>query len=361
MDPISQAVLGASVAQAVVQTRLGKGLGGRRAALLGAAGGVAPDFDVLIRSSGDPLMALEFHRHFTHSLAFIPIGGLLVGLPALWWARRRDWREDGPDSAQISALLIFAATTLGWATHGLLDAFTSYGTMLFWPFSRVRVAWAWISTIDLLYTLPLAAGALLSARPGATPRAARACLLASSLYMVFCGFQHARAEATLDTLTTIRGHRVEVDRVQPLVFNNRLWRTLYRTSDGVLHTDTIVVPWLGAARHIGSARIPGLPPAETNTDANAEAGLGRAQDLALFSWFADGWLYPTDDIDADDPSAVVICDARYSLHPPSFDSVFCVAATETGVIAVLQRRPEDPWATLWEFLSLSRQGEPIPP
>ena len=42
---------------------------------------VAPDLDVLIRSSVDPLLFLEFHRQFTHSLVFIPIGAALCAAP----------------------------------------------------------------------------------------------------------------------------------------------------------------------------------------------------------------------------------------------------------------------------------------
>ncbi len=39
---------------------------------------VIPDMDVLIRSASDPLLAIEYHRHFTHALAFIPVGGLIA-------------------------------------------------------------------------------------------------------------------------------------------------------------------------------------------------------------------------------------------------------------------------------------------
>ena len=41
---------------------------------------MAPDLDVLFQSPTDPILFLEFHRQFTHSLVFIPIGALLVFL-----------------------------------------------------------------------------------------------------------------------------------------------------------------------------------------------------------------------------------------------------------------------------------------
>ena len=78
MDPVSQGVLGASAALAVSRRRETI-----VAVLCGVLSGMAPDLDALIRSDGDPLLYLEYHRQFTHSLVFIPIGGLLCALVLL--------------------------------------------------------------------------------------------------------------------------------------------------------------------------------------------------------------------------------------------------------------------------------------
>jgi hypothetical protein len=52
-----------------------------------------PDADALVRSSADPLLYAEFHRHFTHSLAFIPVGGAIAALPWLLQGKRRtQWK-----------------------------------------------------------------------------------------------------------------------------------------------------------------------------------------------------------------------------------------------------------------------------
>ena len=68
MDPLSQASIGAAAAQALSRrTNL------RTALWVGALGGFLPDADILIRSSEDPLLSLEYHRHFTHALVFIPL------------------------------------------------------------------------------------------------------------------------------------------------------------------------------------------------------------------------------------------------------------------------------------------------
>jgi inner membrane protein len=71
MDPVSQGVVGAAFAQTAARR-------GQLAtvAWYGALGGMAPDLDVLFQSPTDPLLFLEFHRQFTHSLVFIPFGAL---------------------------------------------------------------------------------------------------------------------------------------------------------------------------------------------------------------------------------------------------------------------------------------------
>ena len=64
MDPLSQAVLGVSLSQSVARNRSQL----RQAFWIGALSGMAPDLDILIRSAADPLLFLEYHRQFTHSL-----------------------------------------------------------------------------------------------------------------------------------------------------------------------------------------------------------------------------------------------------------------------------------------------------
>ena len=74
MDPITQGTIGAVLPQALGKKNLGI------VALLGFLSGMAPDLDIFIRSSTDPLLSLEYHRQFTHSIVFIPFGGLICAL-----------------------------------------------------------------------------------------------------------------------------------------------------------------------------------------------------------------------------------------------------------------------------------------
>ena len=78
MDIVTQSILGAAAAQSVAKKEHV-----RLATLIGLVSGVIADADVFIRSSSDPLLVLEFHRHFTHSIFFIPIGAL-VAFCILW-------------------------------------------------------------------------------------------------------------------------------------------------------------------------------------------------------------------------------------------------------------------------------------
>ena len=75
MDPISQGIVGAVLAQSKAKKNSIIKIG-----VIGFMAGMAPDLDVLIKSSTDPILSLEYHRQFTHSLLFIPFGAMIVAL-----------------------------------------------------------------------------------------------------------------------------------------------------------------------------------------------------------------------------------------------------------------------------------------
>ena len=86
MDPLTQGVVGVVAAQQPVKrTHI------LIASMLGLLAGMTPDLDVLIRSDADPLLALEYHRQFTHSLFFIPIGSLICACVFYWLMRKRSF------------------------------------------------------------------------------------------------------------------------------------------------------------------------------------------------------------------------------------------------------------------------------
>ncbi len=281
---------------------------------------MAADLDVLIRSSADPMVALVYHRHFTHSLAFVPIGGLIVALP---WLLSRKHRAD--------RWLILAATTIGYATHGLLDAFTSYGTQLWWPFSNRRVAWDFIAIVDPIYTLGLAVGVVLS-RMRRSPNAARLVLLLSSLYIALGGVLHARALAAVRREAQDRGHVLARSAAYPELPVNFVWRTTYRAG-GRIYVDRVRTPWFGATRLEEGTSVPVFEESELAPEVVADARLLSA--FRTFRWFADGWIAHG----PDEPG--LVADMRYGVHTTSSETLWALAL-EPGAgapIRFVQRRP----------------------
>lgn len=276
MDSITQAVLGAAAAQAVLKKRLPRGAG-----IIGAVGGTLPDLDVFIYSFSDPTVGWTFHRHFTHCLAFIPFGGLLAALPFLFMKKYRDDKQ-----------AVILAAIIGYATHAPLDMFTSYGTQLFWPFSNHRVALDWIPIVDPLYTIPLAIGVFLTMKTLRT-RPVRIALLLTSLYICFGGWQHHRGVETQNRLAEMRGHhieqRVEQARVMPAPGWLVMWRSVY-VSGGRLYSDGFQLNWFGPPRVLpgASADVTTFDDLPTNAKANAET----RRRFQVFSWFADGLIAP---------------------------------------------------------------------
>ena len=287
MDPISQAAIGAAAAQSgAPRSSLRLGL------FIGALGGVMPDIDVLIRSPSDPLLFLEYHRHFTHSLVFIPIGGLLAaGIGSLLSRGRHRIRS------------LWWPATLGWATHGLLDSCTSYGTFLLWPFTDARIAWHSVAIVDPLFTLPLVAGVLLAWRR-ANRGLARISLAWGVLYLLFGVVQRERAESEHRALIASRGHTAERAEVKPSIGNNFLFRAFYEY-DGRYWADAIRIPWVGQPTIYEGESIAVLSASELM----AELPPIHAGDVARFAKFSNNFLVH------DPRNPGFIGDFRYSAVP----------------------------------------------
>lgn len=291
MDPVTHGVVGALCALPAARRRQV-----RSAALAGAAGGMVADLDALIRSSSDTLLYIEYHRQFTHSFAFAPVGSLLAAL-ALWpLLKRRAWFAR-----------VYLWCLLGYLIHPVLDAATSYGTQLWWPISDQRVAWNWISVIDPLYSLPLLV--LLAAAIWRRSHAVSAIALAwMVLYPAFGAWQTQRAEALLAEWANEAGVTVERLVAKPAFANLLVWRGLI--DDGRdLH--------LVAIRTLpGSEPVfyPGGAVARFDRD-NIDPHTRRDRDLARFDHFSSRWLFHYPALDAE--PRIFIGDFRYALDPAS--------------------------------------------
>ncbi|MEL7046647.1 MAG: metal-dependent hydrolase [Pseudomonadota bacterium] len=330
MDPLTQGALGASLPQSVAR-RSDMAL----AALAGILAGMAPDLDVLIRSSEDPLLFLEYHRQFTHSLFFIPFGAAIVaGLLWLLFGRRRHWHF----------LQVYGFCFLGYATHALLDACTTYGTQLLWPFSSRRFAWNNVSVIDPLVTLPLL---LLVGAAFRTGRAlyARIALLWVVAYLCLGVLARDAAQELGRQVAAGRGHTPVAVEAKPSFANIMLWKTVYLEGD----------------RYYVDALRLGFEPRLYPGDSVAALDLDRdfpwlrqtslqANDVERFRWFSMGYLAR----DPEYPERVM--DLRFSLLPDQIRPLWSIeldpqAQDERHVSYVTDREVgAAPWGRLWAML-----------
>ena len=298
MDPISQGVLGASLPQAVNRAERATVAG-----LFGCLGGMAPDLDVLIRSGSDPLLFLEYHRQFTHSLIFIPIGGVICGL-VLYWLLGRRW--------QLSVKESCLYTTLGYATHALLDACTTFGTQLLWPFSDARVAWNSVSVIDPLFTLPILV-LVVTAGLRKRPLYARLALVWALVYLSIGLLQHDRAVAAGLELAARRGHQPAHLEAKPSFANLLVWKTVYANGQS-FYIDAVRVG--RAVKHYPGAHIKKL---DVSADFPwLQPGSQQAIDIERFRWFSNGYLA----LDPKHSNRVI--DVRYSMIPNEVNALWSI-------------------------------------
>jgi inner membrane protein len=289
MDPLTQGVLGASLPQATSAPRFAATAG-----LLGFLAGMAADLDVLIRSGTDPLLFLEYHRQFTHSLVFIPVGGIICALVLhMVLGRRRG----------LTFRQSWLFCTLGYATHALLDACTTYGTMLFWPFSEVRIAWNTISIIDPLFTIPLLIGVVLAARRR-EPLYARVALVWALTYMGLGLWQRNEAVEMGHALALERGHTPLRLEAKPSFANILVWKIVYETKDR-FYVDAVrssLAPRVFVGDSVQKLDIERDMPW-------LDMGSQQARDIERFRWFSNGYI-------ARDPNhRNRVIDVRYSMIP----------------------------------------------
>lgn len=173
MDSITQALLGAAVGEAI----LGKQIG-RKGAILGAIVATIPDLDIIFLPFFSNIERISIHRGFSHSILFSIIATFILA----FFLSKIKWTQ------YIASSRLKMFVFLALITHILLDAFTSYGTQLFLPFSNYRVSFDSINIIDPVYTVPLLIGLILSlfiSKNGPKKRIYNSLgLLISSLYLL---------------------------------------------------------------------------------------------------------------------------------------------------------------------------------
>ena len=225
MDSLTQIVLGASVAEATLGKKIGN-----KAIVLGAIAGTIPDLDIVTRFFVDDLTASVMHRGFSHSLIFP-----FVAAPILAWILKKIYSNYSYVSFNDWLKMFFLAII----THPLLDAQTTWGTQLFWPFEW-RVAVENIFIIDPIYTLPFLTFLILTAFQDRLSKKRRLYnslgLIISSAYLLttlsFKGVAHYNIAKALED------NNIEYKDIntRATYFNSVLWSSQIELEDSYIFT-----------------------------------------------------------------------------------------------------------------------------
>lgn len=296
MDIFTQGIAGAVLAQGSARNR-----DIRIATLAGFAAGLLPDADALIRSAGDPLLTLEFHRQFSHSLLFIPLGAVIATLLLLPFMR-----------GKLPLSWLYLYTLAGYASAGLLDACTSYGTQLLWPFSDKRIAWNLIAIIDPVFTIGILALLIAGWRKKNRIYPLFAVLFAAC-YLLLAYSQQQLAFILQKDIADGRRHIIERSIIKPTLGNIVLWRSIYEYQ-GRFYVDAIRPSLFAANRVYTGDSIAGYHVDERTHDLAQTSTQYR--DILRFSKLSDGYLvkHPKDD--------QVIGDIRYAMLPNSIEPLW---------------------------------------
>ena len=293
MDPVTQGAFGAIFAQTISNKK--KFLVG---SIVGCCAGLAPDLDIFIRSASDPLLKLEYHRQFTHSLIFIPIGALIVTFfSRLLFKKYLSWGET------------YFFSFIGFATHGLLDACTSYGTQLLWPFTDERISWNYISVVDLFLTIPVIL-AIIFAIIMKNKYITLFGIVYILVYLTFGAYQENRAQFVGKSIANLRGHESKDLTAKPSLGNLFLWKTIYE-DDGYYYVDAVRL--FSKSEYCQGTKIKKLylPNDFPELDITSQ----QYKDIKRFDWFSQGYLGKVIDKN-------IITDVRYSAVPNEVDGLW---------------------------------------
>jgi inner membrane protein len=125
---------------------------------------------------------------------------------------------------------LYRPALAGFVSAVLLDACTSYGTQLLWPFSSARFAANIVAVVDPVVTLILLGGVVMAMRR-ASAGPARVAIAAVLVYLGVGALQHERAENMAQRAAVERGHVIAAHEVKPTLGNLLLWRSVYLTGD----------------------------------------------------------------------------------------------------------------------------------
>ncbi|MCH2449501.1 MAG: metal-dependent hydrolase [Gracilimonas sp.] len=288
MDPVTHGLIGATASQAFAKKEIF-----HAAAFTGFVSAILADLDIFLFSASDPLLNLEMHRQFTHSLIFIPVGALIATLLSYWFVKKH-----------LTVKETYLYSLAGYATAGITDYFTSYGVQLFWPFTDQRFSLDIISVFDPAFTLGviILTGMAFFKRKKLYAWYGLGWVMA---YLTFGFVQQQRATRIAEEVASSRDHTITQLIVKPTIANQLLWSARY-VADGQLYAVGIrLIPFSEPIIYEGEQ----VPILQWKEEFRAYRGTTLYQDIERFSKLSDGILIKHPDHEN------VIGDGRYSMLP----------------------------------------------
>ena len=330
MDSLTHLFYGGVIAAAIAPKEH------RRAALLaGMALNTLPDLDVVpLVLFADPVAQMTCHRGATHSWLVLPFvawalwmffkrrGGRVAAAPMRWW-----WA-------------IFACLM----AHPLIDAFTVYGTQLFWPLPMQPLMWSSLFIIDPLFTLPWLLAFAVAWYAREKPLARHALVAGIALGTGYLGWSllaKAMAEREAGRALAAIG-LAEAPRFSvPTPFNTLLWRVVAMTPDG----------YVEGFRSLPADRGP-MSFRAYPSDTRSLAEAGGVPVVRRLAWFNHGFMR-AQVVEAE----LVLSDLRMGSEP-DYIFRFAVARHGSGWQAIVPRQLEAPrgvaaawqatWCRIWQ-------------
>lgn len=287
MDSITQIALGAAVGESVLGRRIGN-----KAMLWGAIIGTLPDLDVFV-PLGDAVRNFTYHRSVTHSLLM-----LLLATPLMVWLINRIHPSLYEHRARWAVMVY-----LVFATHVLLDSFTTYGTQIFWPIVTTPVGWSTIFIIDPLYTLPLLIGVIAALVMTRTSDRGHLLnhygLIVSTLYLSWTFVAKFVVDQRFESEIEAQNIRHEKVFITPAPFNTLLWRAVVMDADGYYEA------YYSLMDGSGEVRFNHYP-----SDESLLVGIEDSWSVQRLQWFSRG-IYSVSLRQQD----IVISDLRMGVEP----------------------------------------------
>lgn len=329
MDSLTQVCLGAVVGGAVMapairrlpKERCGTAL--RYALLGGAVLGTVPDLDVFI-NYGDAVANYTHHRGFSHSLLILSLVGLVLG----WGLSRR------PRLLVLGRSRLIVYCVLCLITHPLLDAFTTYGTQLLWPWPSRPISLASVFIIDPLYTLPLLITGVWVAIRGRAGHLLSVGLVLSSLYLGWGLTAKNWVDIRMTPVLARQGFSDAPHMIQPTPFNSLLWRVSIVTPQADHEWLVSVFDSDARLNHLARRDFPRQPALDA-----AVAGIDDGQRLR---WFAAPFLRASRETTDTGGVMLAVTDTRLGspgYHPFSFALARETSAGEWVSLDASQRLP----------------------